>query len=212
MSEREAGNWNGVCRRGGAFLAAAALVCTLGWPAAAAAEGRSPHAGAPLAIPGLRAAARIVRDVNDVAHIQAANEHDLFFLNGWVHAQDRLFQMDVSRRVASGTLAELLGPGALSSDVQMRTIGLRRAAVRSVPMLSPRTRAVLQAYADGVNAYVASHPLPQQYAAVEVSTFAPWTPVDSVVIGKLISFELSFDIDINPTLQMEAYVAAGSSK
>ena len=66
--------------------------------------------GAPVQLPGLKAAARITRDSDGIAHIRAQNEHDLFFLQGYVHAEDRLFQMDVSRREASGTLAELLGP------------------------------------------------------------------------------------------------------
>ena len=78
----------------------------------------------------------MVRDIDGIAHIRASNEHDLFFLQGWVHAGDRLFQMDVTRRQASGTLAELLGQGALPSDVQLRTIGLRRAAERSLPAQS----------------------------------------------------------------------------
>src|SRR6266498_1250536 len=77
-----------------------------------------------------------------------------------VPAQDRLFQMDYLRRVPSGTLAELLGPAALPSDVQLRTIGLRRAAERSWQAAPPLLHAALTAYAAGVNAYVQRHPLP----------------------------------------------------
>src|SRR5262245_45801787 len=73
----------------------------------------------PVPLPGLRAAAQITRDTNGIAHIRAANDHDLYFLQGWVHAQDRLFQMDESRRLASGTYAELVGAGALTSDKQL---------------------------------------------------------------------------------------------
>ena len=83
-------------------------------------------------IPGLRGVASVTRDVDGIPHVKATNPHDLFFLQGWVHADDRLFQMDVSRRRASGTLAELLGSSALPSDVQMRTIGLRRTVERSL--------------------------------------------------------------------------------
>jgi penicillin G amidase len=164
-----------------------------------------------VALAGLRADASIVRDTNGIAHVRATNEHDLFFLNGWVHAQDRLFQMDVSRRQASGTLAELLGPAALASDVQLRTIGLRRAAERSLAALSTRARAALEAYADGVNAFVAGHALPAEYAALELTRFEPWTPTDSVVVGKLISFSLSFDLDADRTLALFAYVQAGAA-
>ena len=108
-------------------------------------------------LPGLHAVAWIIRDTNDIPHIQATDEHDVAFLQGYVHAQDRLFQMDVSRREASGTLAELVGPAALAQDVQLRTLGLRRAAERSLPLQSPRAQVILQAYADGVNAWVSTH-------------------------------------------------------
>ena len=161
-------------------------------------------------VPGLRGPASVVRDVEGVAHIRATNQHDLFFLQGWVHADDRLFQMDVSRRQGSGTLAELLGTGALAGDVQMRTIGLRRAAERSLPAQSPEVRATLQAYADGVNAFAARHAPPPQYAALQLSRVAPWTPVDSLVVIKLIAFGLSFDLDIDRTLTAQAYRAAGA--
>jgi penicillin amidase len=172
-------------------------------------------AAAPVARPatvtrlaGLQAAARLIQDRNGVTHIEAASLHDLFFLQGWVHARDRLFQMDVSRREPSGTLAELLGKAALPGDVQARTIGLRRAAERSWAAAPPDLRAVLTAYADGVNAYAADHPLPPEYGALHLTSFQPWTPVDTVTIGKAIAFELSFGLDIGPTLQLEAYVAA----
>src|SRR5262249_15964572 len=120
---------------------------------------------------GLKEAARVVRDTHGVAHIQAQNDHDLFFLQGTVHAEDRLFQMDVSRRVGRGRLAELLGEGALAMDVQLRTIGLHRAAERSLAVLSPRVRAAVEAYADGVNAFVMVHPLPPEYGVLELTHF-----------------------------------------
>jgi penicillin amidase len=82
--------------------------------------------------PGQEGAARVDRDASGIAHIQAGSRHDLLLLQGWVHAQDRLFQMDVRRRQADGTLAELLGPAALPSDVELRTIGPHRAAARSL--------------------------------------------------------------------------------
>jgi penicillin amidase len=87
----------------------------------------------PVDLPGLEGPARLDRDGNGIAHIRAGSRHDLFFLQGWVHAQDRLFQMDTRRRQADGTLAELLGPAALPTDVQLRTIGLHRAAAPSLP-------------------------------------------------------------------------------
>lgn len=165
----------------------------------------------PIALSQIQSPASIVRDVDGMPHVQASNEHDLFFLQGWIHAQDRLFQMDLSRRQPSGTLAELLGSAALASDVQLRTLGLRRAAEASLPILSQNTRDALQAYADGVNAWVAANPLPVEHTALEITTFEPWTPVDSVVIGKLIAFGLSFDLDIELTQILLAYQTAGEA-
>jgi penicillin G amidase len=152
----------------------------------------------------------VIRDRDGIVHISAGSDYGLFYAQGWAHARDRLFQMDFRRRQASGTLAELLGEGALPSDVQMRTVGLRRAAERSLPLLSQRARTGLQAYADGVNAWVRGHQLPPEYAALELGRFPPWSATDSIVIGKLIAFGLSFDLtelDLTPTLL--AYVQAG---
>ena len=165
----------------------------------------------PVDIPGLDGPASVDRDHHGIAHIRAGTRHDLFFLNGWVHAQDRLFQMDVRRRQAGGTLAELLGPAALPSDVQLRTIGLHRAAARSLPALSDDARAVLAAYADGVNAWVADHPLPPEYGALRLTRFRPWTALDSVAIGKLQAFALSFDLDIELTTALLGYQQAGQA-
>jgi penicillin amidase len=176
---------------------------------AAAPQARAEPAGKSqvIRLPALKSSARIIRDVDGLAHVEARNEHDMFFLQGWVHAQDRLFQMDVNRRQPSGTLAELLGPGALPSDVQLRTIGLRRSAERSWAAIQADAQAgdetargveaAMFAYAEGVNAYVdaAGGVLPPEYGALNLGSFEPWVPVDSIVIGKLIAFGLSFDLD-----------------
>ncbi len=171
--------------------------------------GTSLSAKPPIKLDGLKAAARIVRDANGIPHICAQNEHDLFFLQGWVHAQDRFFQMDLTRRQASGTLAEVVGSSALGSDVELRTIGLRRAAERSLLVLSAPVQAALQAYSDGVNAFIQKHSLPVEYGLLELSQVEPWSPIDSLVIGKAISFGLSFDLDINLTLTLLQYEGVG---
>jgi penicillin amidase len=169
-------------------------------------------AAPPVSLPELHAAAEIVRDTSGIAHVRAKNEHDLFLLQGWLHAEDRLFQMDVTRRRASGTLAELLGPAALSGDVQLRTFGLRRAAERSLPLLSARARAAVEAYVEGVNAFVASHPLPPEYAALRLTRFSSWTALDTASVAKLIAFGLSFDLgDIDRTVALESYRRAGAT-
>jgi penicillin G amidase len=157
------------------------------------------------------AAASITVDQEGISHVRARNEHDLYFMQGWVHARERLFQMDYNRRLASGTLAELVGTAALASDVQLRTIGLRRAAQRSYDATSARTRAVLEAFAEGVNASAAAHALPPEYQALHLSAFQPWSPVDSLVIGKLLAFSLSFELDIGRTVALQSYVQAGAA-
>ncbi len=142
-------------------------------------------------LPGLKSSAKVIRDVDGLAHVKARNEHDMFFLQGWTHAQDRLFQMDVNRRQPSGTLAELLGQGALPSDVQLRTIGLRRSAARTWAAIqaaadngddadngdavSEGVEVAMVAYAEGVNAFVdrAGGMLPPEYGVLGLSTFEP---------------------------------------
>lgn len=158
-----------------------------------------------ISLPGLQSRATVLRDKDGVPHIYAARLRDAVFMQGWLHANDRLFQLDNLRRTASGTLAELMGASQLAQDVQLRTLGLRRGAELSFAALSPDVRAAMQSYADGVNAWVASHALPAEYAALRLSRFEPWTPLDSVAIGKLFAFQLSFDLDTDLTLDYLTY-------
>src|SRR5512143_325593 len=173
------------------------------------AAAQNPHPGAPSKLDGLQAAAEVDRDLYGIAHVRAGNDPALYFMQGYVHAQDRLFQMDVSRRTASGTLAELLGPAALASDVELRTIGIRRAAVRSLGVISMAARAALGADAAGVNAYVATaRALPPEYQAREIGRFEPWTALDSMAVAKSLTFGLSFDLgDIDNTVALQTYAA-----
>src|SRR6266511_855727 len=136
-------------------------------------------------LPGMQLPGMVTRENNGIPHVFALTIHDAMFLNGWLHAQDRLFQMDTTRRIAGGTLGELLGSPALGNDVQLRTFGLRRAAEATLPAYSADARAALEAYAAGVNAYIAAHPsLPPEYGLLEITQIPPWTPVDSVSVGK----------------------------
>ncbi|HEX6229961.1 MAG TPA: penicillin acylase family protein, partial [Solirubrobacterales bacterium] len=121
-------------------LALVALAAALALPSTAIA------APAAQRITGLDRPVEVVRDGAGVPHVFARSEHDAYFMVGYLHAQDRFFQMDQSRRQAAGRLAELLGPGALPSDVSLRTIGLHRAAERSLAALSQRGLAFLEAY------------------------------------------------------------------
>lgn len=183
-----------------------AVVASTAPDASAESEQRAGHA---VKLPGLYAAAGVMRDEHGIAHVQARNDHDLYFLQGYETARDRLFQMDMLRRLGSGTFAELAGSAALPTDVQLRTMGLRRAAERTMPVLSRRTRAALQAYAEGVNAWAGSHPLPPEYGALEITKFEPWTALDSITVAKLIAFDRSFELDVGPTVTLMTYQQAG---
>ena len=192
-------------------MALLALIALLALPGASLAHRSKAET---VDVAGLERKATVLRDTFGVPHVFAKSEHDAYFMVGYLHAQDRLFQMDSSRRQAGGTLAELLGPDALEDDAALRTIGLRRAAVRSLAAISPQTRAVLEAYADGVNAWLAANPLPSEYAALELTkaNVPAWTALDSVAIVKLLAFGLSFDTsDIDNTLRLIAYQTAGAS-
>lgn len=159
--------------------------------------------------PGMRLPGQITRDAQGIAHIRAFTDYDAVFLNGWVHAQDRLFHMDENRRTASGTLAELLGSAALPSDVQLRTLGLRRAATLSQLEYPARVNELLEAYAAGVNAWVANNPLPPEYAGLEITQFERWTALDTIAVAKLLAFGLSFELDVENTVALLTYQGAG---
>jgi penicillin amidase len=150
-----------------------------------------------MAVTGLSAPVEVIRDEWGVPHIYAENEHDLFFAQGYVHAQDRLWQMEFSRRIGSGTLSAALGEATLDTDRFLRTIGLRRAAERDWAIINDDTRAILEAYAEGVNAYIEIHRdrLPLEFTILGVAP-EPWTPVDTLAWGKVMSFDLGGNYDI----------------
>lgn len=151
----------------------------------------------------------IATDPEGVVHIGASDEQQLFFLQGVAHGRDRLFQMDVLRRMASGHLAELLGESALREDVQTRRLGLSAAAERGLPMLSEQSRSALEAYVRGVNWAMQSLPLPNSYERLEISEIKPWTAVDSLSILKLVVTRLGLDIDVDNTTLYRAALKAG---
>jgi penicillin amidase len=164
-----------------------------------------------LRLPGMHVGGTIARDSRGIPHITGFTEWDAHFLTGYAQAQDRLFQMDYYRREASGTLAELLGPAALSSDVQLRAIGLRRTASSSMNILSAEGRAALEAYAAGVNAWALNNPLPPEYAALELTKFVPWTALDSLAFANLFLLGQFFDdSDAGRTQTLLTYQGTGA--
>lgn len=151
---------------------------------------RGPKLQGNLHLEGLRASVEVIRDRWGVPHIYARDVHDLLFAQGFVHAQDRLWQMDFQRRVVAGRLAEVLGPAALPSDRGMRILGLRRVAEAEVDLLNADARGELEAYADGVNACIARQPLPVEFTLLRYHP-EPWTPADSLSWAKMLSWSLS---------------------
>jgi penicillin amidase len=150
-----------------------------------------PQTKGEIAVAGLSAPVRVTRDAWGVPQIYAANEHDLFFAQGYVHAQDRFWQMEYNRHVSGGRLSEMFGKPTLATDRLLRTLGIRRNAERDWTLLEPGTRAILEAYAQGVNAYLESHrgALPVELSILGVEP-APWTPVDSLAWVEMVGFSL----------------------
>ncbi len=145
-----------------------------------------------LVVAGLAAEASIARDAHGIPTIRAASEADADFAMGFVHAEDRLFQMDLMRRAGAGRLSEWFGARSLGIDRFMRTIGLYRAAQQQYALVSPQARAALDAYAAGVNAYLAHRrgALPAEYYMLNAAP-EPWRPADTLVWGKLMALQLA---------------------
>lgn len=153
-----------------------------------------PDPGGDTVLPGLDQPVTVIRDRDGIPHIHAASAHDAYAALGYVHAQDRLWQMEMARRAGAGRLSEVLGGQdvLLRTDRLMRTLGLYRRAEASVAALSPDTRAALDAYAAGVNAYLTHRreALPLEFQLLRL-TPEPWRPADSVVWAKLMALRLS---------------------
>lgn len=135
-----------------------------------------------LRIPGLKAAVEVLRDEQGIAYIYAANEEDLLRAQGFVTAQDRLFQMHLTRLLVSGRISELVGRAGLESDIRMRTIGFVRQARKHAGMLNEANRRYLQLYAEGVNAFIARDAdLPLEFKLSGIKP-EPWSIADSLAI------------------------------
>jgi len=152
-------------------------------------------------VAGLDAKVTVLRDDRGIPQIYADNAVDLFKAQGFVHAQDRFFEMDLRRHITSGRLSELVGEGGLETDRVIRTLGWRRIAEAELPTLKPETRRYLQAYADGVNAYIkqAGSPSKMSLEYVVLGQQVPdyrvedWTPADSLAWLKAMAWDLRGD-------------------
>jgi penicillin G amidase len=148
-----------------------------------------PKVNGAISVAGISAPVTIRRDSRGIPHIEAASESDLFFGEGFACAQDRLWQIDMLRRTAEGKLSEVVGSATIGFDRYMRTLGLGAAAERDARMLRGQTRADLIAYAAGVNAAAATHPLPLEFRLLGYQP-QPWAPADSIAIIKLMAQRL----------------------
>jgi penicillin amidase len=153
-----------------------------------------PEHEATVAVNGVAAPVRIVRDAHAVPHIFAESESDVAYALGFVHAQDRFFQMEMARRLGAGRLAEVLGASALPADRFMRIVGIYHLAEASYADLPAEVRTQLDRYAAGVNAWLAHHegPWPPELYVLGIEP-EPWRPADSLVLARLMALQLSMN-------------------
>jgi penicillin amidase len=149
-------------------------------------------------IPGLSDEVEILRDSMGVPHIYAATERDLFMAQGFIHAQDRFFQMDLSRHIGAGRLAEMFGESQVETDIFLRTMGWTHLSEEEKRNLDVKSLEILQAYADGVNAYLAEHQgaeLSLEYVLLSVLSPdyepEPWEISNTLTWAKVMAFDLS---------------------
>src|SRR4030042_1211108 len=147
---------------------------------------------------GMNAPVEIYRDTYGVPHIYAQSTEDLFFAQGYVHAQDRFWQMEFWRRIGEGRLSEYFGETTLEQDVYLRTMGFAHAAQEQYERSDPETRRILEAYAEGVNAYI----LPRKPAQLGLEfallglqgvpiEIEPWTPANTLTWGHVMAQDLT---------------------
>jgi penicillin amidase len=144
----------------------------------------------------------IYRDQMGIPHIYAATPHDLFFSQGYVHAQDRFWQMDFYRHVGEGRTAEMFGKSAVDTDKFLTTLGWRETTAKEYESFSPESKAILEAYADGVNAYLKDHKdeaVSLEYAILKLLSpsyqIEPWTPLHTLAWARALSWDLRANMD-----------------
>jgi penicillin G amidase len=166
-------------------------------------------------VSGLSAPVMVVRDRHGVPHITAATLQDLFFAQGYVTSQDRLWQMDMSRRAAAGELSEILSPrlfgeGVLRADKRQRVLGIRAVAEKAADTLGDEEKMYAEAYASGVNAYIASHKrsLPAEFRLLGYEP-RPWTATDACLVIAEMTQELQFGFVQHMWLREKVLVQLG---
>ncbi|HEX6819189.1 MAG TPA: penicillin acylase family protein [Ktedonobacterales bacterium] len=186
---RRGGAWRVIRRILLLLLVALVVVAALGAGAGYVFIERTlPQTSGSLTVAGLSASVSVVRDGYGVPHITATSLHDVAFAQGYVTAQDRLFQMELNRRIAQGRLAEIFGSQLVDTDAFLRTLDLPDAAQAELASLDDASKQELQAYADGVNAFLTSHQnsLPLEFSILGFAP-QPWQPVDSLAYARVLS-------------------------
>jgi len=163
----------------------------------AAVKASFPQTSGDLKLPGLNAPVQVYRDKMGIPHIYASTVHDLFMAQGFIHAQDRFWQMDFWRHIGSGRLSEMFGKGQLSTDTFLRTLGWRQIAEKEFASFNPETKAILTDYAAGVNAYLKDRSgtqLSLEYGILGLLTpsYMPeeWTPIHTLTWAKAMAWDL----------------------
>jgi penicillin amidase len=161
-----------------------------------------PQVDGEIQLAGLNGTVDIYRDRMGIPHIYATTSHDLFFAQGYVHAQDRFWQMDAWRHIGSGTLSEMFGGSQVERDSFLRTLGWRLIAEQEYAGMDAESRAIIDAYTAGVNAYIGDHEpdaLSLEYAVLGLLSPAyeiePWTPVNTLTWGKAMAWDLRGNMD-----------------
>lgn len=156
-----------------------------------------PQTSGEIEVVGLDASVDVLRDERGIPNIYADSIDDLFFAQGYVHAQDRFWEMDVRRHITAGRLSEMFGASQVPTDTFLRTLGWRRIAEEELGLLNDRSLQILDAYAAGVNAYLADHSgadLSLEYAVLALQNpsyeVEPWQPADSVAWLKALAWDL----------------------
>ncbi|MBW4689511.1 MAG: penicillin acylase family protein [Komarekiella atlantica HA4396-MV6] len=168
-------------------------------------------------VPGIKAEVTVQRDNWGIPHIWAANSHDLFMAQGYIHAQDRFWQMDFWRHIGSGRLAEIFGSSQVETDRYLRTMGWARVAQQEIQQMDAEMKANLQSYADGVNAYLTQRQgsaLSLEYAVLQFLNPSykpePWQPLHSLTWGKVMAYDLgrNFESEIERTILLKTLTPA----
>ncbi len=185
------------------LLALLVLVVTGGWLYL---HSSLPQTNGSVSLAGLDGHVEIVRDTDGVPHIFASTDNDAFFALGYVHAQDRLWQMEFQRRTGGGRLSEIMGKVTLDVDKFLRTLGTYRAAESAWSALSMESKLVVEAYVAGINAWIGEgHTLPIEFLILGVKP-EPWTVYDSMVWSKMMMWDLggNWDDELLRTLLLSA--------